>query len=102
MIFMIISMELQDLLVHSLHTEHWNTEESVEQTPSCSAVQHSFAVEISNTAVKWIVHKDLSYCPYKIQISQHIKDEGKMAFLSSCFWKFLDNVPDVSSVDNAW
>ena len=46
--------------------------EAVIRSPKRSAWCHSMALQLANTTVCPILHKDLSFHPYKIQIVQEI------------------------------
>ena len=57
--------------------------EAFERSPRRSAVRHSTTLGITPRSVRKILHNDLHYHPYKIQIIQRIQDEVA-AFLWRC------------------
>jgi hypothetical protein len=43
---------------------------ALEQSPRCSARCHAASLNISDRSLWWILHKDLNFHPYKIQVVQ--------------------------------
>ena len=49
------------------------------RSPQRSAMKHASALNISDTSLRRILHKDLSFHPYKIQVIQELKDGDMLA-----------------------
>jgi hypothetical protein len=45
--------------------------EVIERSPHCSARHHSVSLGLSDAIVWWILHKDLHFYPYKIQVTSN-------------------------------
>jgi hypothetical protein len=61
-------------------TEHDAVRASFEQSPRWSAVRHSKKLGLSESSVRRILHLDLLFHPYKIQVVQKL-EEGDAAVL---------------------
>ena len=72
---------------------------AVQQSPTRSAVQQAAALDISDRTFRRIVHKDLKFHPYKIQIVHHITGTDTNARLDFCrqFITVLNENPTVLS-----
>jgi hypothetical protein len=57
---------------------------AVQQSPTRSAVRQAAALDISDRTFRRIVHKDLQFHPYKIQIVHHITPADTNARLDFC------------------
>jgi transposase len=57
---------------------------AVTRSPKRSVIKHALALNISEPSVRRILHKDLSFHPYKIQIVQELKDADMVARMNFC------------------
>lgn len=55
---------------------------AVQRSPSRSAVRHAAALRISDRTVRRILHKDLKFHPYKIQVAQQLKPQARASRLN--------------------
>ena len=53
----------------------------MQRSPSKSAVRHAAALRISDRTVLPILHKDLKFHPYKIQVAQQLKRQDRVSQL---------------------
>ena len=49
------------------------------RSPQRSAMKHASALNISDTSLRLILHKDFFFHPYKIQVIQELKDGDMLA-----------------------
>jgi transposase len=70
--------------------------ESVLQSPSRSARKHAIALSISDRSVRRILHADLKFHPYKIQIVQELNEHDMEKRMTCCeeILEMLDTNPD--------
>ncbi|PNF20638.1 hypothetical protein B7P43_G04273 [Cryptotermes secundus] len=50
--------------------------EAIERSPRRSARRHATSLGLSEASVRRILHKDLHFCPYKIQITHALHEHG--------------------------
>ena len=50
--------------------------EAIERSPHRSARRHSVSLGPSEASVRRILHKDLHFCPYKIQATRALHERG--------------------------
>jgi hypothetical protein len=48
--------------------------EAIERSPHRSAHCHSVSLRLSESSVRWILHKDLHFYPYKIQVTHALHE----------------------------
>ena len=60
---------------------------AAERSPSRSAVRHAAALRISDRTGRRILHKDLKFHPYKIQIAQELKSQDRASQIN-CSMEF--------------
>lgn len=58
--------------------------ESVVRSPKRSAKKHGIALQISDRSVRRILHHDLNFHPYKMQVAQQLLDRDKVLRLEFC------------------
>lgn len=57
---------------------------AITRSPKRSAIKHALALNISEPSIRRILHKDLSFHPYKIQIVQELKDGDFVNRMNFC------------------
>lgn len=72
------------------------------KSPRRSAKQHALRLGISNTSVRRILHKDLNFHPYKIQIVQSLKPTDNQKRLQFCEEMARRLEENVDQVNNLW
>jgi len=45
---------------------------AIERSPHHSAHRHSVSLGLSEASIRWILHKDLHFYPYKIQVTHYM------------------------------
>lgn len=67
--------------------------QAVERSPTRSASRQSLALHISNRTLRRILHLDLKFHPYKIQVVHKLKDADKPVRVAFCrqFLRVLEN-----------
>ena len=71
------------------------------RSPRRSAKQHALQLGISDTSVRRILHKDLNFHPYKLQIAQALKQqdcEQRRQFCETMLTILQDNQPQVNNL----
>jgi len=58
--------------------------EAIERSPYCSARRHSLSLGLSEASVRWILHKDLHFCPYKIQFTHALHERDYVNRVNFC------------------
>lgn len=75
---------------------------AIERSPRRSARRHSIALGISNRTVRRILHRDLHFHPYKIQIVQALKETDYVSRQRFCE-EFLDLInQDEGIINHLW
>jgi hypothetical protein len=46
---------------------------AIERSSHCSVCCHSVSLRLSQASVQWILHKDLHFYPYKIQVTHALQ-----------------------------
>ena len=58
--------------------------EAIERSPHCSACRHSVSLRLSEASVRWILHKDLNFFPYKIQVTHALHERDYVNRVNFC------------------
>jgi hypothetical protein len=58
--------------------------EAIERSPHRSARRHSVSLGLSEASVRRILHKDLHFCPYKIQVTHALHERDYVNRVNSC------------------
>ena len=69
------------------------------RSPRRSALREALALRLNECNVSRIVHKDMHYHPYKIQVAQELSELDKVGRLQFCN-EFLDLVKSKSDIVN--
>jgi hypothetical protein len=71
---------------HSVRTPE-NTERvtaAMQQSPTCSARQHTITLQMSSRSLQRILHEDLRFHPYKIHVTHELKEQDKASHVNFC------------------
>jgi len=62
-----------------------------------SARRQALTLRLNEFSICWILHKDLHYQPYKIQVAQELSERDKVSRLQFCneLYDFLKNINDI-------
>jgi len=58
--------------------------EAIEPSPHCSARRHSVSLRLSEASVRRILHKDLNFFPYKIQVTHALHERDYVNRVNFC------------------
>jgi len=58
--------------------------EAIERSPHCSAHHHSVSLGLSEASVRRILHKDLHFYPYKIQVTHALHEHDYVNRVNFC------------------
>ena len=58
--------------------------EAIERSPHRSAHRHSVSLGLCEASVRWILHKDLHFYPYKIEVSRAVHEHGYVNTVNFC------------------
>jgi hypothetical protein len=58
--------------------------EAIERIPRLSARRHSVSFGLSEGSVRRILHKDLHFCPYKIQVTHALHERDYVNKINFC------------------
>ena len=58
--------------------------EAIKRIPDCSACRHSVSLGLSEASVWWILHKDLHFYPYKIQVTHALHERDYVNRVNFC------------------
>jgi hypothetical protein len=70
---------------------------AMQQSPTCSARKHMIALHMSSSSLRRILHEDLRFHPYKIQVHHELKEQDKASHLNFCR-EFLDIVNNYDGI----
>jgi hypothetical protein len=63
--------------------------EAIERSPHHSARCHTVSFGLSEAGVRWILHKDLHFYPYKIQVTHALNERDYVnELISATFLQF--------------
>lgn len=67
--------------------------QAIQRSPQRSALRHSMALQISERSLLRILHSDLHFYPYKIQVVHKLKEADKLVRVAFCrqFLQILEN-----------
>ena len=71
--------------------------DAILRSPRRSARRHALALRLKDSSVRRILHKDLHYHPYKIQVAQELSGRDKVSRLQFCneFMDLVNNNRDI-------
>jgi len=58
--------------------------EAIERSPHCSAHRHCVSLGLAEASVRPILHKDLHFCPYKIQVTHALHERDYVNRVNFC------------------